>query len=710
MAESSSSKRVQTSWNFRPDPSAHNSNVLTTNRIRNILDLLDYIQRRFAVESRSKVLDDSEDLFTAKDYFNIFSYSFRSVFAEEFLIFAFLLYPVYVLYKAGVITVFVGIEQRWMVSVFMYLFTFAVQLFFVLFVVYLLKNYYEGVSPRKATSAYAWGRISGYLLKIGIVVGSLFVAYYFLLGDPEIVSWFVSKISEFFHIPPENVYLKILAVREEIKEDLIKIPAILFLFMVSMVIIVMYQDRHFKRQRAEGIGKNLSSKKEHKREAVHLGWGYQLYPLNKKLVPIYQDEGVRNQHTAVIGTVGVGKTYVLMNRVEYDIMRGDNVVVIDPKGSGDLLSFVLETAIKAGRLQDFIYVNPFFPEVSARISPLAYYAVPDVVINTVIAGIRSKDEFYINIARELVSIVVYGLMELSKSKGREKPVFTFEKIKEWISVEQLNRLKDLLSEVETPVAEKLIMDIEQVLSTPPEYFAKVGSSLRTVLTVLSTGNVGKIIGGARENDFMQRILDGRGVILFVETGSMLTRETSNIVGRVILSNITTFAGLYYVQRKKFPRKLKIHADEFYTQMFIGVEHLFDKGREVGISMDVYFQSLSQLEAEVGDKRATIILETINSYMLMRIKSPKTAERFAEIIGIGKSMVTNIGSDGSVSMFERDDWRVEPSEFIRLDDREFILHTGKKDYRGYTVDVGKPSIIVQMPEINVKTSSNRGSLN
>ncbi|WP_029523639.1 type IV secretory system conjugative DNA transfer family protein [Persephonella sp. KM09-Lau-8] len=709
MAESFSSKRVQSSGNFRPDPSSHNSNVLTTDRIRNVLDLLDYIQRRFAVESRSKVLDDSEDLFTAKDYFNVFSYSFKSVLAEEFLIFAFLLYPIYVLYKAGVITVFGGVEQRWLVAGFMYLFTFIVQLFFVLFVAYLLKNYYQGVSPRKATSAYAWGRISGYLLKIVIIAGSLFSVYYFLLGDPKIVSWLVSKISGFLHIPPEDVYRKIVAVREEVHTDLIKIPAILSFFMLSMVAIVVYQDKHFKKQKAEGIGKNLSHKKQHKKDAVHLGWGYQLYPLNKKLIPIYQGEGIRNQHTAVIGTTGVGKTYVLMNRVEYDIMRGDNVVVIDPKGSGDLLSFVLETAIKAGRLQDFIYVNPFFPEISARISPLAYYAVPDVVINTVIAGIRSKDEFYINIARELVSIVVYGLIELSKSKERGNPTFTFEKIKEWISVEQLNRLKDLLSEVETPTAEKLIMDIEQVLSTPPEYFAKVGSSLRTVLTVLSTGNVGEIIGNAKGNDFMQRILDGKGVILYVETGSMLTRETSNIVGRVILSNIATFAGLYYVQRKKFPRKLKIHADEFYTQMFIGVEHLFDKGREVGISMDVYFQSLSQLEAEVGDKRANIILETINSYMLMRIKSPKTAERFAEIIGIGKTMVTNIGSDGSVSMFERDDWRVEPSEFIRLDDREFILHTGKRDYRGYTVDVKKPYIVVKMPEINVR-DNDRGILN
>lgn len=709
MAESFSSRKVQSSGNFRPDPSAHHSNILTTDRIKNVLDLLDYIQRRFAVESRSRVLDDSEDLFTAKDYFNIFSYSFRSVFAEEFLIFAFLLYPVYVLYKAGVITIFGGVEQRWVVSVFMYLFTFIVQLFFVLFVTYLLKNYYQGVSPRKATSAYAWGRISGYMLKIVIIAGALFSVYYFLLGDPKIVSWLVSKISGFLHVSPEDVYRKIVAVREEVKVDLIKIPAILSFFMLIMVAIVTYQNKHFKKQKAEGIGKNLSHKKHHKKDATHLGWGYQLYPLSKKLIPIYQDEGVRNQHTAVIGTVGVGKTYVLMNRVEYDIMRGDNVVVIDPKGSGDLLSFVLETAIKAGRLQDFIYVNPFFPEVSARISPLAYYAVPDVVINTVIAGIRSKDEFYINIARELVSIVVYGLIELSKSKKKGNPVFTFEKIKEWISVEQLGRLKDLLLEVETREAEKLIMDIEQVLSTPPDYFAKVGSSLRTVLTILSTGNVGKIIGNTKENDFMYRILKGKGVILYVETGSMLTRETSNIVGRVILSNITTFAGLYYAHEKKFPRKLKVHADEFYTQMFIGVEHLFDKGREVGISMDVYFQSLSQLEAEVGDKRANIILETINSYMLMRIKSPRTAERFAEIIGVGRTMVTNIGSDASVSMFERDDWRVEPSEFIRLDDREFILHMGKKDYRGYTVDVKKPSIIVQKPEINFGDDV-RGALN
>jgi hypothetical protein len=700
MPESWASRQVKSSSQVRPDTTGHSS-VLTTDRIKTILDFLDYVQRRYAVESRSKVIDQSEDLFTAKDYFNIFSYSFKDVIAFEFFVFAFLLYPIYLLYKAGVINVFVGVEQRWLVTAFIYFLTFMAQAFFVSLVMYLATHYYEGVSPRKAVSAYAWGRITGYFLKIIIIFGALFSIYHFVLNDPERVSWIVTKLSSIFHRPEGYVYEKIIAIREEMERDMIKIPGILAFFAFAMIAIVAYKEKYYQKQRAEGIGKDKVKEVKHKPGMVHLGWGYQLYPLNKKLVPVYQSDKIRNQNTATIGTTGVGKTYVMMNKIAFDISSGDNVVIIDPKGTGELLNFVIEKAIKAGRIQDFIYVNPVFPEISAKINPLAYYAIPEVVINTVVAGIRSRDEFYINVARELVSVVVHGLIELSRSKGRERPFFTFSGIKEWISAEQLGKLKLLLSDVKTVEAEKIISDIDQILATPPEYFAKVGSSLRTVLTVLSTGSVGKIIGSARENDFMQRILDGRGVILYVETGSMLTRETSNIIGRVILSNITTFAGLYYAQRKKFPRRLKIHCDEFYTQAFIGVENLFDKGREVGIHTDVYFQSLSQLEAEVGDKRANIILETINSYMLMRIKSPKTAERFAEIIGIGKSMLTNIGSDGSVSMFERDDWRVLPSDFIRLEDREFILHLGKKDYRGFTVDVEKPKIKVLMPEISMR---------
>ena len=672
--------------------------INTTNDIRSLLDLLDYVQKRYAVESKSKILHTAQDLFTTKDFFNVFKIGFKDVLSFEFLTLLFFLYPLYLFYESGFVTFFPNVNERWMVTFVVYLFTFSTQIFFLLFVYYMTHNYYDGVSPRKTIAAYAWGRVTGYFLKIIFFVLFFGIFYYLLSHDVAFLKKVVYFLSSITRKPPQEVYEKLLVAKQHIYIDMFKVPSVVAIFFVGTIFLVRYYESYYQKHLKDKIGKGkheLKPKKDH----IHLGWGYQVYPLNKKLIPIYQSDKSRNYNTGIFGQIGVGKTYTLMNRVKYDILNGDNVVVIDPKGSGDLFNFVLEWTIRAGRLQDFIYINPVYPEYSSKINPLAYYSMPEVIINTVLAGIRVKDEFYLNIAREVTSIIVYGLIEISQNKKGVKPDFTFEDIKSWLSAPKLEKLKDILLTIETPTAEKLVSDIEQILATSSDNFAKVGASLRTVLTSLSIGSVGAIIGRHTDNDFMRRLMEGKGVILFVETASLLMKDTSSIVGKVLLSNLASMAGYFYAQRMKLPRKLKVHVDEFYTQAFIGVENLFDKGREVGIHMDVYLQSISQLDAELGKDRARVVLENINNYMIMRIKSPETAEKFAELIGIGKDLLTNYHSDGSVTMMEREDWRVYPADFIRLENREFIFHTGEVDYRGFTVDVEPPSIEVVMPRLS-----------
>ncbi len=674
--------------------------INTTNDIKSLLDLLDYIQKRYAVESKSKILHTAQDLFTTKDFFNVFKIGFKDVVSFEFLTLIFFLYPIYLLYESGFVILFPNVDERWVVTFLIYLFTFSTQIFFLLFVYYMTRNYYDGVSPRKTVSAYAWGRVTGYIVKIILFLAFFGFLYYLLGHSPSFLNKLVYFLSNVTHEHPMEVYKKVLVAKSQIFTDMFKVPGIVFIFLLGTVILVKYHENYYQKHLKDKIGKGKHDYK-HKEGHIHLGWGYRVYPLNKKLIPIYQSDKSRNYNTGIVGQIGVGKTFTLMNRVKYDILNGDNVVVIDPKGSGDLFNFVLEWTIRAGRLKDFIYINPVYPEYSSKINPLAYYSMPEVIINTVLAGIRVKDEFYLNIAREVTSIIVYGLIEISKYKRKVKPDFTFDDIKSWLSAPKLEEMKNVLMTIETPTAEKLVSDIEQILATSSDNFAKVGASLRTVLTSLSIGSVGAIIGRSTENDFVKRLMEGKGVILFVETASLLMKDTSSIIGKVLLSNLASIAGYFYAQRKKLPRKLKVHVDEFYTQAFIGVENLFDKGREVGIHMDVYFQSISQLDAELGSDRAKVVLENINNYMIMRIKSPETAQKFAEIIGMGKDLLTNYHSDGSVTMMEREDWRVYPADFIRLENREFIFHTGETDYRGFTVDVDPPILQVEMPKLSTK---------
>ncbi len=58
-------------------------------------------------------------------------------------------------------------------------------------------------------------------------------------------------------------------------------------------------------------------------------------------------------------------------------------------------------------------------------------------------------------------------------------------------------------------------NIEQILNSPADFFAKVSSSLRTTLSALTSGSTGRIIGKSLVNEFIKRFEEGKRVYCFV---------------------------------------------------------------------------------------------------------------------------------------------------------------------------------------------------
>ena len=126
--------------------------------------------------------------------------------------------------------------------------------------------------------------------------------------------------------------------------------------------------------------------------------------------------------------------------------------------------------------------------------------MPEEVVNHVVSGVRVREEFYFNIAYEVTLVVVKGLMLISRSLG-EQPMFTFRRIKQHIGYRELEGLRAQIDEIDDPEAEEILMNLDQVLSSPQDYLSKISSSLRTVITSLSSGSVGEIIGKDTSNRF-----------------------------------------------------------------------------------------------------------------------------------------------------------------------------------------------------------------
>jgi hypothetical protein len=682
--------------------------------IKTIVDLIDYVQRRAALEKQSRSIENMQSLFTIKEYAKIFFLAVKEALGIELFVLGFLGFGIFAMYNAGIFNPFPKVEQKWIVSLFIFLFTFLSQMSYVFAIWFLTYNYYYGVMPRKVIESYTYGKVFGYILKIAILNAIAF-GITKLLTDPDFAARFVFYLSKVFKaVPKEKIFYNYLMFRDSLRKEVLYASSVLLGFDVFLLVSYNYVKKlSIKKNKYKEDPVNIDDKdvilksmdvinNPSKSEGCILGYGLKIYPDDKNitsgLTPIVLEDRIRNRNLAVIGTVGTGKTKMMQNIIAYDIAKGDNVIIIDPKGSGDVYNWVLQKVIEHDRVEDFIYINPLFPEISDKLNPLAYYSFPDIVINTIVNSVKAKDQFFVEIAREITTVIVYSLVEISKAQGKGDFKFTFDVIYEYMSRDKLEELKSSLVNIPTKESSHLIGSINKILSTPPDYFMKVASTLRVLLTVLTTGRVGQILGDSLENDFMQRIIDGKGVVMLVETGSMMAKQTASIVSRMVLSNLTTFAGQYYAERKKFPRPVKVHVDEFYTSLFDGIEQLFDKGREVGISMNVYFQSISQLSAELDEKKAEIVLDTINNYILFRVKSPQTAEMFAEMIGKGKFFVSNIHSDGSLSMIEREDWILLPVEFLKLPDRVFIFMNDRYVYKGKTVFIPDPVLNIKMPEL------------
>ena len=237
-------------------------------------------------------------------------------------------------------------------------------------------------------------------------------------------------------------------------------------------------------------------------QRTYVGKGFALKDKRKEnLLDIYQDDDNRPNHTFVFGSTGVGKTRLLEGLMEQDIKKGQSVVIIDPKGDIGLFSKMVEMAKKCQREQDLMFISTIFPKYSLKINPLNNYFIDEEIISNIISGVPAKDEFFLKVAQETTTAIVKSLVLLRKINGNDEPI-TFEEVAKKAHYRGIESLKDELDSIEscnedTDLNADLIRIkslLEQVMSSNQDYFSKVTTTLRTTLSEMSVGNIGKIIG------------------------------------------------------------------------------------------------------------------------------------------------------------------------------------------------------------------------
>jgi len=441
--------------------------------------------------------------------------------------------------------------------------------------------------------------------------------------------------------------------------------------------------------------------KKQKEPWTHIGTGVHLdHP--QAVMELGFPDSYRKGHFWCFGTTRVGKTRIMEHIIEQDIRKGYSVVAIDPKGDIDLFSKITQVADDSGRLDDLMLITPIFPQYSAIIDPLSSYYMPEELVAHITAGVAiGREPYFFGVAYEVSLVVVQALIMLAEVAGR-KPSFNLNDIKNHISHQDLERLKDKIDYINTPEAKQLSLDMQKILSTPADYYSKVASSLRVALTELTSGNVGKIIGKADENRFIERLEQGKGIILAVQLGSLLTKRAAYTAGKVIISMIQAFVGRVYSSGRNVQPSLVLHIDEAQSVLYQGIEDLFAKAGGAGVYIHGYCQSISQLYAEVGEDRANTILDNCNTKLFMRVPDAHTASYVSEHLGEERRFSPIISVGGGLSIRETEEVRIKHTEILNMAPRELFLITYSGTYKGKTATVQEGTLKVIFPDLARET--------
>jgi conjugative coupling factor TraD (TOL family) len=384
-------------------------------------------------------------------------------------------------------------------------------------------------------------------------------------------------------------------------------------------------------------------------------------------------------HTLVLGTTRVGKTRLAELLLIQDISRGEVCITFDPKGDAELLKRMYLEARRAGRDREFYVFHLGWPEASARYNAVGRFGRISEVA-TRIAGQLSGEgnsAAFREFAWRFVNIIARALVELGQRPDYlliQRHVINIDALfmeyaqhyfakadsKAWETIVQIEgRLNEKAIPRNMIGREKRVVAIEQYLSQvrvydpvldglrsavryDRTYFDKIVASLLPLLEKLTTGKIAQLLAPNYSDladprpifDWVQIIR--QRAIVYVGLDALSDAEVAAAVGNSMFSDLVSVAGHIYKfgiddglptgSRSAVQVPINVHADEFAELMGDEFIPMVNKGGGAGLQVTAYTQTLSDIEARIGNRaKAGQVVGNFNTLIMLRVRETATAE-------------------------------------------------------------------------------------
>ncbi len=400
-----------------------------------------------------------------------------------------------------------------------------------------------------------------------------------------------------------------------------------------------------------------------------LGWLHGLGVEEEYWLPVKHLEG----HTLITGNPGTGKTRFFDLIINQCIMRGESVIIIDPKGDADLREKARLACIAAGHEDDFFIFHPAFPEQSVAIDPLKNYKETGELASRISALMPKggASEAFTQFSWRVINTICQTMLFLKIQPSLVKLARYLESGIEPLVVDAVTKVAEDagLNEYGTSYKENLQMQLNgsnqnkndrtrtavtfyhdrlekthyhpevsaiiSIYEHPREHYAKMVVSLQPILQVLTSGPLKYLLSpddsDSRQQSFNLSAFLKEQKVLCIGLNSLRDELAGRMVGSLLLADLTAVAGeIFNTVKPKDMQPINIFVDEVCEVLNDPFVQLLNKGRGAGIRLFVATQSISDFAAKTGGKdRANQILGNINNKFAFRTLDEATQKYLSD---------------------------------------------------------------------------------
>lgn len=374
-------------------------------------------------------------------------------------------------------------------------------------------------------------------------------------------------------------------------------------------------------------------------------------------LPINDTKG----HLLVVGTTGSGKTRLFDLLVTQAILRGESVIIIDPKGDRELRENAQRACAALGKPEKFVWFHPGFPEKSARIDPMKNFSratelasrianllpgegpadpfksYAQMALNNVVQGLvlTGRQPNLVNIRSHLEgglddlvirSVSIWCEKQVEMWEDEAKPFLTNAKGKDGKALALIRYYREKVHH-RAPNT-----DLEGLLSMfehDRTHFGKMIASLLPLLGQLTSGHMGGLLSPNRNNDFDERaIVDmasviNLGQVCYIGLDSLTDAMVGSAIGSILLADLASVAGdRYNYGVNNTP--VNIFVDEAAEVVNDPLIQILNKGRGAELRLLIATQTFADFVTRLGSEpKARQVLGNVNNLISLRVTDNET---------------------------------------------------------------------------------------